>query len=160
MAGYYRRFIQEFSKIATPLTTLTKKAVKFDWGQKQEGAFQTLKEKLSSAPVLSLPEGTEDLVVSIDTSKQGLGCVLMQRDRVIAYASRQLKEHEKRYPTHDMELVVVMFVLKIWRHYLYGTKCKKFTDHKSLKYLFDQKDLNMRQQRWMELLKDYDCESR
>lgn len=117
-----------------------------------------MKEKLSSAPILSLPEGTEDFVVFSDASKQGLGCVLMQRDRVIAYASRQLKEHEKGYPTHDLELAAVVFALKIWRHYLYSTKCKIFTDHKSLKYLFDQKELNMRQRRWMELVKDYDCE--
>ncbi|KAI3672432.1 hypothetical protein L6452_38520 [Arctium lappa] len=157
LARYYRRFIQDFSKLTAPLTTLTKKSVKFDWGTKQE-AFQTLKEKLSSAPVLSLPDGTEDFVIYSDASKMGLGCVLMQRGKVIAYASRQLKEHEKKYPTHDMELAAVVFALKIWRHYLYGTKCMIYTDHKSLKYLFDQKELNMRQRRWMELLKDYDCE--
>ena len=80
----------------------------------------------------------------------------MQRGKVIAYASRQLKEHEKNYPTHDLELAAVIFALKLWRHYLYGTKCTLFTDHKSLKYIFDQKELNMRQRRWLELLKDYD----
>ncbi|KAI3678914.1 hypothetical protein L6452_38218 [Arctium lappa] len=158
LAGYYRRFIQDFSKLASPLTMLTKKSVKFDWGAKQEEAFQTLKQKLSSAHVLSLPDGAEDFFVYSDASKMGLGCVLMQRGNVIAYVSRQLKEHEKKYPTHDMELAAVVFALKIWRHYLYGTKCMIFTDHKSLKYLFDQKELNMRQRRWMELLKDYDCE--
>ncbi|KAI3701816.1 hypothetical protein L6452_27177 [Arctium lappa] len=150
--------IKDFSKLATPLTTLTKKSVKFEWGTKQEEAFQTLKEKLSSTPVLSLSDGTEDFVVYSDASKMGLGCVLMQRGKVIAYASCQLKEHEKKYPTHDMELAEVVFALKIWRHYLYGTKCMIYTDHKSLKYLFGQKELNMRQRRWMELLKDYDCE--
>lgn len=117
-----------------------------------------MKSKLSSAPILSLPKGSEDFVVYNDASKQGLGCVLMQRGNVIAFASRQLKEHEKGYPTHDLELVAVVFALKIWTHYLYGTKCVLYTDHKSLKYLFNQKELNMSQRRWMELLKDYDCE--
>ncbi|KAI3730127.1 hypothetical protein L6452_18803 [Arctium lappa] len=88
----------------------------------------------------------------------GLGCVLMQRGKVISYASRHLKVHEKNYPTHDLELAAVVFSLKLWRHYLYGTKCTMYMDHKSLKYVFDQKELNMRQRRWLELLKDYDCE--
>ncbi|KAJ9539320.1 hypothetical protein OSB04_032053 [Centaurea solstitialis] len=158
LAGYYRKFIQDFSKIAIPLTSLTKKANKFEWGSSQEKAFQTLKDKLSSAPILGLPEGVEDFVVYSDASKQGLGCVLMQRNKVIAFASRQLRIHETNYPIHDLELAAVVFALKIWRHYLYGTKCILYTDHKSLKYLFDQKELNMRQRRWMELLKDYDCE--
>lgn len=107
--------------------------------------------------MLSLPEGIEDFVVYTDASKQGLGAVLMQRGKVIAYASRQLKDYEKNYPTHDLELAAVVFALKIWRHYLYGEKCEIFTDHKSLKYLFTQKELNMRQRRWLELVKDYDC---
>ncbi|KAI3707163.1 hypothetical protein L6452_25432 [Arctium lappa] len=158
LAGYYRRFIQDFSRIATPLTSLTNKGVKFECKPAQEEAFEVLKEKLSTAPILTLPEGTEGFVVYSDASKLGLGCVLMQQGKVIAYASRQLKDHEKRYPTHDLELAAVVFALKIWRHYLYGVKCQIYTDHKSLKYLFDQKELNMRQQRWMELLKDYDCE--
>ncbi|KAI3746351.1 hypothetical protein L6452_08781 [Arctium lappa] len=88
----------------------------------------------------------------------GLGCVLMQRGKIIAYASRKLKIHEENYPTHDLELAAVVFALKLWRHYLYGTKCTLYTDHKSLKYVFDQKELNMRQRRWLELLKDYDCD--
>ncbi|KAM0005913.1 putative nucleotidyltransferase, Ribonuclease H [Helianthus debilis subsp. tardiflorus] len=154
LAGYYRRFIQDFSKLSLPLTKLTKKDEKFSWGADQERAFQTLKEKLSSSPVLTLPDGTEDLVVFTDASHQGLGCVLMQRGRVIAYASRQLKSHESNYPTHDLELAAVVFALKIWRHYLYGTKSAIYSDHKSLKYFFEQKDLNMRQRRWLELLKD------
>ncbi|KAI3706792.1 hypothetical protein L6452_24763 [Arctium lappa] len=158
LAGYYRRFIQDFSKIATPLTSLTRKNVKFLWTDAQEQAFQTLKRKLCEAPILSLPEGSEDFVVFNDASKMGLGCVLMQRGKVIAYASRQLKDHEKNYPTHDLELAAVVFALKLWRHYLYGTKCTLFMDHKSLKYIFDQKELNMRQRRWLELLKDYDCD--
>ncbi|KAJ0715116.1 putative nucleotidyltransferase, Ribonuclease H [Helianthus annuus] len=158
LAGYYRRFIEDFSKIAQPLTSLTQKDKKFDWGIKQEEAFQLLKDKLCNAPILSLPEGTNDFVVYCDASRQGLGCVLMQRQKVIAYASRQLKVHEKNYTTHDLELGAVVFALKIWRHYLYGTKCTIFTDHKSLQHIFDQKELNMRQRRWVELLNDYDCE--
>ncbi|KAI3667584.1 hypothetical protein L6452_42650 [Arctium lappa] len=158
LAGYYRRFIQDFSEIATPLTSLTRKNVKFHWTDAQEQAFQTLKRKLCEAPILSLPDGSEDFVVYSDASKMGLGCVLMQRGKVIAYASRQLKDHEKNYPTHDLELAAVVFALKLWRHYLYGAKCTLFTDHKSLKYIFDQKELNMRQRRWLELLKNYDCD--
>ncbi|KAD4385910.1 hypothetical protein E3N88_26079 [Mikania micrantha] len=114
--------------------------------------------KLTQAPVLALPDGPDDFVVYSDTSYSGLGCVLMQRGKVIAYASRQLKIHEVNYPTHDLELAAVVFALKIWRHYLYGVKCTIYTDHKSLKYFFTQKELNMRQRRWLELIKDYDCE--
>ncbi|KAK9079891.1 hypothetical protein SSX86_001564 [Deinandra increscens subsp. villosa] len=158
LAGYYRRFIQDFSKIALPMTKLTRKDTKFVWGDDQEKAFKSLKQKLTQAPVLTLPEGTEDMVVYSDASKLGLGCVLMQRGKVIAYGSRQLKVTEQNYPTHDLELAAVVFALKIWRHYLYGVKCTIFTDHKSLKYFFEQKELNMRQRRWLETIKDYDCE--
>jgi len=107
-------------------------------------------------PVLILPNPKESFVVYCDASKMGLGGVLMQNREVVAYASRQLKVHEKNYPTHDLELVAVVFVLKILRHYLYGSKSEVFSDHKSLKYLFDQKELNMRQRRWLEYLKDLD----
>ncbi|KAI3754881.1 hypothetical protein L1987_54673 [Smallanthus sonchifolius] len=158
LAGYYRRFIGNFSKIALPMTMLTQKDKKFDWTDKQESAFQLLKQKLCSAPILSLPEGTDNFIVYCDASHQGLGCVLMQKEKVIAYASRQLKVHEKNYTTHDLELGAVVFALKIWRHYLYGTKCTIFTDHKSLQHIFNQKELNMRQRRWVELLNDYDCD--
>ncbi|GKC66391.1 putative reverse transcriptase domain-containing protein [Tanacetum coccineum] len=157
LAGYYRRFIEGFSKIAKPMTELTQKNQKFDWGEEQEEAFQLLKQKLCVAPILALPEGSEDFVVYCDASIKGLGAVLMQRMKVIAYASRQLKIHEKNYTTHDLELGAVVFALKIWRHYLYGTKCVVFTDHKSLQHILDQKDLNMRQHRWIKLLSDYDC---
>ncbi|GJS65577.1 putative reverse transcriptase domain-containing protein [Tanacetum coccineum] len=160
LAGYYRRFIEGFSKIAKPMTKLTQKKVKFEWGDKQEAAFQLLKQKLCSAPILALPEGSEDFIAYCDASKKGLGAVLMQREKVIAYASRQLKIHEKNYTTHDLELGAVVFALKIWRHYLYGTKCTVFTDHKSLQHILNQKELNMRQRRWLELLSDYDCEIR
>ncbi|GJS32824.1 reverse transcriptase domain-containing protein [Tanacetum coccineum] len=160
LAGYYRRFIEGFSKIAKPMTKLTQKKVKFEWGDKQEAAFQLLKQKLCSAPILALPEGSEDFITYCDASKKGLGAVLMQREKVISYASRQLKIHEKNYTTHDLELGAVVFALKIWRHYLYGTKCTVFTDHKSLQHILDQKELNMRQRRWLELLSDYDCDIR
>nr|GFC52559.1 putative reverse transcriptase domain-containing protein [Tanacetum cinerariifolium] len=126
----------------------------------QESTFQLLKQKLCEAPILALPEGNDDFVVYCDASHQGLGTVLMQREKVIAYASRQLKPHEENYTTHDLELGAVVFALKIWRHYLYGTKCNVFTDHKSLKHILDQKELNMRQRRWLELLADYNCEIR
>ncbi|GJZ50098.1 putative nucleotidyltransferase, ribonuclease H [Tanacetum coccineum] len=160
LAGYYRRFIVNFSKIAKPLTSLTQKNQKYEWGKKEEEAFQTLKNNLCDAPILSLPDGIEDFVVYCDASNQGLGCVLMQRGKVIAYASRQLKIHEKNYTTHDLELGAVVFALKTWRHYLYGTKSVIYTDHKSLQHIFDQKELNMRQRRWIELFSDYECEIR
>ena len=112
---------------------------------------------MTSAPVLTLPEGNERFEVYSDASRQGLGCVLMKHKRVVAYASRKLKKHELNYPTPDLELAAVIFALKTWRHYLYGATCQIFTDHKSLKYLLNQKELNLRQRRWMELLKDYDC---
>ncbi|KAD6118714.1 hypothetical protein E3N88_09985 [Mikania micrantha] len=147
LAGYYRRFIKNFSKIALPLTTLTQKNQQFIWGSQQEEAFQLLKQKLCNAPILALPEGIDNFTVYCDASRQGLGCVLMQNDKVIAYASRQLKVHEKNYTTHDLELGAVVFALKIWRHYLYGTKCIIYTDHKSLQHILDQKMLNMRQRR-------------
>ncbi|KAJ9566564.1 hypothetical protein OSB04_002530 [Centaurea solstitialis] len=158
LAGYYRRFIQDFSKIAVPLTRLTRKNEPFVWGEEQEAAFDALRRKLCEAPVLTLPEGVEDLTVYCDASYHGLGCVLMQRGRVIAYASRQLKTHEVNYPTHDLELAAVVFALKLWRHYLYGVRCTIYTDHKSLRYFMDQQNLNMRQRRWLEVIKDYDCE--
>ncbi|GJZ94178.1 putative reverse transcriptase domain-containing protein [Tanacetum coccineum] len=125
--------------------------------EKKEAAFQLLKQKLCSALILALPEGSENFVVYCDASHKGLGEVLMQREKVIEYASRQLKVHEKNYTTHDLELV---FALKMWRHYLYGTKCVMFTHHKSLQHILDQKELNMRQRLWLELLSDYDCEIR
>ncbi|GKB99372.1 putative reverse transcriptase domain-containing protein [Tanacetum coccineum] len=146
--------------IAKSLTELTQKNKKYIWGKDQESAFQLLKQKLCEAPILALPEGNDDFVVYYDASHQGLGAVLMQREKVIAYASRQLKPNEENYTTHDLELGAVVFALKIWRHYLYGTKCTVFTDHKSLQHIYDQKELNMRQRRWLELLADYDCEIR
>ena len=156
LAGYYRKFIEGFSKIVTLLTKLTRKEEKFIWSEACQNSFDELKQRLTTAPVLTLPSGSEGFTVYCDASNQGLGCVLMQHDRVIAYASRQLKKHEVNYPTHDLELAAVVFALRIWRHYLYGVPYRIFTDHKSLQYLFSQKDLNMRQRRWIELIKDYD----
>nr|GEV17787.1 putative reverse transcriptase domain-containing protein [Tanacetum cinerariifolium] len=160
LAGYYRRFVKDFSKIAKSLTILTQKDKKFVWGKFQETDFQILKQKLCKAPILALPEGNDDFVVYCDASIQGLGAVLMQREKVITYASRQLKPHEENYTTHNLELGAVVFALKIWRHYLYGTKCIVFTDHKSLQHVLNQKELNMRQRHWLEILTYYDCEIR
>nr|GEW49990.1 putative reverse transcriptase domain-containing protein [Tanacetum cinerariifolium] len=137
LAGYYRRFIKDFSEIAKSLTILTQKDKKFVCGEDQEIAFQILKQKLCEAPILALPEGNDDFVVYCDASIQGLGAVLMQQEKVIAYASRQLKPHEENYTTHDLELRSVVFALKIWRHYLYDTKCIMFTDHKSLQHVLN-----------------------
>ncbi|GJW62748.1 putative reverse transcriptase domain-containing protein [Tanacetum coccineum] len=142
------------------MTKLTQKKVKFDWGDKQEAAFQLLKEKLCSAPILALPEGADNFIVYCKASNKGLGVVLMQNKKLIAYESLQLKIHENNYTTHDLELGAVVFALEIWRHYLYETKCTVFTNHKSLQHILDQKELNMRQYYWLELLSDYDFEIR
>nr|KYP52861.1 Retrovirus-related Pol polyprotein from transposon 17.6 [Cajanus cajan] len=144
LAGYYRRFIEGFSKIVTPLTQLTRKEQPFIWTDACEWSFDELKRRLTTSPVLVLPDSGEPFNVYCDASHQGLGCVLMQNRKVVAYASRQLKNHERNYPTHNLELAAVVFALKIWRHYLYGARFSVFSDHKSLKYLFDQKELNMR----------------
>ena len=149
--------MKDFSKITAPLMRLTQKNIKFVWRDRCEEHFQLLKDLLTTAPVLTLPSGDEGFTVYCDASRVGLGCVLMQNGRVVAYASRQLKKHEQNYPTHDLEMAAVVFVLKTWRHYLYGVTCEIYTDHKSLKYIFQQRDLNLRQRRWLELLKDYDC---
>jgi len=143
LAGYYIRFVEGFSSLSAPLTKLTKKIAKFQWTEACEHSFQELKDKLTSTPVLALPEGSEGYAVYCDASGVGLGCVLMQHGKVIAYASRQLRKHEKNYPTHDLELAAVVHALKIWRHYLYDVHVDIFTDHKSLQYIFRQKELNL-----------------
>src|SRR6266542_7096038 len=153
---YYRRFIKNFSKIAKPMTELLKQGVKFEWTDECEMAFQTLKTRLTTAPVLAQPDIHKDFDVYYDASRIGLGCVLMQEGRVVAYASCQLKRHEENYPTHDLELAAVVHALKVWRHYLLGNHRNMYTDHKSLRYIFTQQDLNLRQRRWLELIKDYD----
>jgi hypothetical protein len=158
LAGYYQRFIEGFSKIAKPMTSLLEKGREFKWDEKCQESFDQLKERLMSPPVLIMPDLQKGFDIYCDACGQGLGCVLMQDGHVIAYASRQLRKHELNYPTHDLELAAVVHALKIWRHYIMGTKCQVYTDHKSLKYIFTQKDLNLRQRRWLELIKDYDWE--
>nr|GEY04579.1 RNA-directed DNA polymerase, eukaryota [Tanacetum cinerariifolium] len=145
-----------FSRLALPLTQLMRNGEKFVWMDEREESFEELKQRLVSASILTLPSGSGGFQIYNDASKKGLGCVLMQHGKVIAYASRQLKPYEVNYLTHDLELAAVVFALKIWRHYLYGEACDIFTDHKSLKYIFTQRELNMRQRRWLEFLKDYD----
>ncbi|GKB56958.1 putative reverse transcriptase domain-containing protein [Tanacetum coccineum] len=170
--GHFEFIVMPFGLTNTPATReeheehlrlvlelLKKERLKtHDQGEERKNAFQTLKDKLCNAHVLALPDGPEDFVVYCDASELRLGCVLMQRGKVIAYASRQLKIHEKNYTTYDLELGAVMFSLKIWRHYLYGTKSVIYTDHKSLQHIFSQKELNMRQRRWIELFSAYECE--
>jgi hypothetical protein len=158
LAEYYRRFIPDFSKIVKPITGLLKNDTKFDWSSKCNEAFEQLKVLLTTAPALAQPDIEKPFDVYCDASGSGLRCVLMQEGRVIAYASRQLRLHEGHYPTHDLELAAVVHALKIWRHYLLGNTCHLYTNHKSLKYIFTQSELNMRQTRWLELIKDYDLE--
>ena len=156
LAGYYKRFIKDFSWLVAPMTRLTLKEVKFEWNDLCERVFQELKRRLTSAPILIVPEQGQRYIVYCDASKDRLGCVLMQSERVVAYSSRQLKSHEQNYPTHDMELATIVFALKIWHHYLYGEQFEVLSYHKSLEYIFIQRDLNMRQRKWMEYLEDYD----
>ena len=134
LAGYYQRFVQGFLVIASSLTRLLRKGVKFEWYDKCQSNFERLKEILVEAPVLIQPTSGRDYTMYSDV-KDRLGCVLMRDGKVVAYATRQLKSHEQNYPTHDLELAPVVFALKIWQHYFYGEKCRIFTDHKSLKYL-------------------------
>ncbi|WVZ49538.1 hypothetical protein U9M48_000886 [Paspalum notatum var. saurae] len=158
LAGYYWRFIENFSRIAKPMTSLLEKDAEFRWTNAQQAAFDELKKRLTTAPVLTLPDQQKKFIVYCDASRDGLGCVSMREGKVIAYASRRLRKHELNYPTHDTELAAVVHALKIWRHYLYGQRCEIYIDHKSLKYIFTQNELNMRQRRWLELIKDYDME--
>ena len=145
LAGYYRRFVKGFASMAKSMTKLTGKDVPFVWSPECEESFANLKTMLTSTPVLALPEPGMPYVVYADASRLGLGYVLMQQGKVIAYASRQLRKHEGNYPTHDLEMAAVVFALKIWRSYLYGGKVQVFTDHKSLKYIFTPPELNLRQ---------------
>jgi hypothetical protein len=158
LVGYYRRFIEGFSKIVKPLTSLLEKGKEFKWDDKCQACFEELKKKLTTALVLIMPDIHKGFYVYCDASRQGLGCVLMQEGKVVAYASRRLRKHEQNYPTHDLELAAIVHALKIWRHYMIGNKGQIFIDHKSLKYIFTQRDLNLRQHRWLELIKDYDLD--
>jgi hypothetical protein len=142
---YYRWFISNFSKITKPIIELLKKGNKYVWSKACDEAFQHLKKLLTTSPVLAQPNTTKPFDVYCDTSGTGLGGVLMQEGRVISYSSRQLRHHEEHYPTHDLELAAVVMALRTWRHYLLGNVVHIYTDHKSLKYIFTQPDLNMRQ---------------
>ena len=150
--------MQGFSKIALPLTALTRKGHKYIWSEACKKSFQELKKWLTTTPVLTIPQVNISYVIYCDASKLGLGAVLMQHGKVITYASRQLKDYETYYPTHDLELAAIVFALKIWRHYMYGVQCDIYTDYKTPKYLFTRKELNVHQGRWLELLNDYDFE--
>jgi hypothetical protein len=148
LAGYYRWFIEGFSMIAKPMIELLEKGETFEWTPRREASFQELKKRLTTAPVLTMPDMEKPFSIYCDASGQGLGCVLMQDCHVVAYASRQLRKHEEKYPTHDLELAAVVHALKIWRHYIIGKRYEVYSDHKSLKYIFTQPDFNLRQRRW------------
>jgi ribonuclease HI len=156
LAGYCRWFIKDFSKIAKPMTRLLEKNKDFDWTKECQASFEELKKQLTSAPLLILLDITKMFDIYYDASRQGLGCVLMQDRKVVSYASRQLRKHEENYPSHDLELAAVVHALKIWRHHLIDHRCEIYSDHKSLKYIFTQTNLNLRQRRWLELIKHYD----
>jgi hypothetical protein len=156
LAGYYRRFVEGFSKIANPITKLQKKNKKFVWTEKCAEAFRRLKELLTTAPILKVPDMDANFLVCTDASKEGLGGVLMQDERVIAYISRKMRRHEENYATHDLELLAIVYALKVWRHYLIGRKFELKTDHCGLQHIFTQSDLNARQRHWSELLSEYD----
>jgi hypothetical protein len=160
LAGYYRRFIEGFSKIAHSITYLQEKGVKFEWKQDCEGSFQHLKHLLTSSSILRIVDPTEDFVVCTDACKEGLGGVLSQNGYVVCYESRKLKEHERHNVTHDLELEVIMHALKMWRHYLMGERFELRTDHSGLKYLFGQPTLNVMQSRWLDFLSEYDLDTK
>jgi hypothetical protein len=156
LAGYYQRFIKGFFKISKPTTELLEKDKKFEWTPACEASFQKLKKRLTPALILVMPDMEKSFSIYCDASCQGVGCVLMQDGHVVSYASRQLRKHEVNYLTHDLELATVVHALKIWRHYLMGKRCELYMDHKNLKYIFTRSNLNLRQRRWLELIKDYD----
>jgi hypothetical protein len=148
--------IDEFSKISKPITMLLEKDKKLKWTSACEDSFQELKKRLTTAPILVMPDMEKPFSMYCDVSGQGLGCMLMQDGHMVAYASQQLRKHEANYPTHDLELVAVVHTLKIWSHYLMGKRCQLYMDHKSLKYIFTHSNLKLRQRRWLEVIKDYD----
>jgi hypothetical protein len=145
LASYYQRFMPNFSKIVKPVTELLKKGSKYVWSDACDEAFKHLKKLLTTSLVLAQPDTTKSFDVYCDASATGLGGVLLQEGRVISYSSRQLRRHEEHYPTHDLELATVVMALRTWRYYLHGDVVHIYTDHKSLKYIFTQSDLNMRQ---------------
>jgi hypothetical protein len=159
LAGYYRRFAEGSSKIANPITKSQKKNKKFVGTEQCTEAFRSLKELLTTTPILKVPDMDADFLVCTDASiQEGLGGVLMQDGRVIAYISRKLRRHEENYATHILELLAIVYALKVWRHYLVGRKFELKTDHCGLQHIFTQSDLNAQQRRWSELLSEYDFE--
>jgi hypothetical protein len=156
LVGYYRRFIKGFLKITKPMIELLKKDKKFKWTPVCEDSFYELKKRLMTIPMFVMPDVEKLFSIYCDASGQGLGCVLMQGCHMVAYASRWLRKHEVNYLAHDLELAAIVHALKIWRHNLMGKKYKLYRDHKSLKYIFTQPDLNLRQRRWLKLINDYD----
>ena len=156
LAGYYKRFIGGFSKIAHPITSLQRKGMKFQWMTDCERSFQHLKQLLTSAPILRIVDPNEDFIVCTDACNEGLSGVLSQNGFMVFYESRKLKEHERNYATHDLELENIVHALRKWRHYLMGKRFELRTDHNGLKYLFDQPNLNARQSRWLEFLNEYE----
>ena len=158
ITGYYRRFIEGFSKIAYSITSLQRKGVKFIWSDRCQKIFEQLKLLLTIAPILKIADPNKDFLVCTDACKEGLGGVLTQENCVIAYESRKLKQHEKNYATHDLELEAIIHALKMWRHYLIGRTFILMSDNISLKYLFDQRNLNARQVRWLAFLSEYEFE--
>jgi hypothetical protein len=156
LVGYYRIFLEGFSKIVKPIITLQHKGVRYEWTLECDSAFIKLKRLLTSAPILRVPDVEKGFTVCTDASKKGLGAVLMQDGGVIAYASRNLKKHKEIYTTHDLELASIMLALKLWRHYLVGRNFELKMDHESLKHIFTQRDLNARQRQWSEFMSEYD----
>jgi hypothetical protein len=156
LARYYRRYIEGFSKISKPMTELQDKDKTFEWTPRREASFQELNKRLTMAPVLTMLDMEKPFSIYCDACSQGLGCVLIQDNHVVVYASRQLRKHEEKYPAHDFELAAVVHALMIWRHYIIDKRCEIYLDHKSLKYIFTQPDFNLRQRRSLELIKDYD----
>ena len=156
ITGYYKKFIEGFSKIAYPINSLQKKGKKYEWTKQCEESFNKLKHLLTNAPILKIVDHFKDFIVCIDAYNEGLGGVLLQDNYVVAYESRKLKDHEKNYVTHDLELAAIIHALKMWRHYLIGRNFLLMSDNISLKYLFDQHNLNARQARWLSFLSEYD----
>jgi hypothetical protein len=157
LAGYYHRFIQDLSKVAKPMTRLLEKNKEFKWTKECQNNFKVLKKRLTTTPVLILPNITNKFDICCDASRQGLECILMQEGLVVSYVSKQFRKHEENYPTHDLELAVVVHTLKIWRYYPIGHQCEMiYNDHKSHKYILTQTRLNLRQLQWLEFIKDYD----
>ena len=156
MTGWYHIFIEQYAFKAAPFTKLLRKKVVFRWSHAQQKAFKELKQALVSAPVLRLPDFTKPFEVTTDASGVAVGAVLSQENYPVAYASRKLKPYEANYATHDLELLAIVFVLKLWWHYLPSGKFTIYSDHKSLKWIFTQSELNNRQRRWLQLIQEYD----